>query len=130
MRKFKVVRKWPGGPEVGTVWEYGYGKYQFNEGELEGFVEEVNWPEEFWWIRPNGTILSSFESPSLSMDVLKEFQFLTKESAEKFAKALKEIKSVTVQRGEAGYVFIQEEEWDGGRAKVKDLIDALNDRVK
>ena len=60
-------------------------------------------------------------------------RFRTKESAEKFAKALKDshkLEGIEWGESNSGTFYIQEKGVLDGRAEMEDLIDALNDRVK
>ena len=132
MRKFKVVKMWPGGPGVGSelvvggaeeryCWKNGYpGVYPVNE--LEGFVEEIKKPEEFWVLDRAGSPMPSTLDTLFNI-VPDWLRFRTKESAEKFAKALKELHgqdiacAVIADDAEQGDLLIN-------------VINALNDRVK
>lgn len=142
MRKFIVKKKWPGGPEVGTIGEMGlenvsfaassnYGRWH-TPSELEGFVEEIKEPEEFWFIGTDGLSYNVVAS-ALNLDVIPSWlRFRSKKSAEQFAKALKDShKLETIEYGESysGTLYIQEKGPEDGRAEIEDLIDALNDRV-
>lgn len=144
MRKFKVVKAFPLA-KVGDVleWNESADGYLINgprngttgngstiilqQSALEGFAEEIKEQDEFWYIDTIGEVRNSDWSTDY---VPKWKQFRTKESAEKFRDALEEIKKINVVHGESGYFFLQESDWNGGRTKVKDLVDALNDRVK
>jgi hypothetical protein len=117
MRKFKVVRKWPGGPGVGAIGEMGIENVAFEKSsnygrwhalsELEGFVEEIKDPERFWIVSIAGEVSETGWS-----GVPSYLRFRTKESAEKFRDALKD-----THGAEPKFV------------KVVAMCDALNNRV-
>lgn len=105
MRKFKVTKKWPGGPEVGTVYETDNGKvYPFINGdgwrvmgfaisieELEGFMEEIKEPEEFWVLELDGKVYDQERiKPEDRSDVPDWLRFPTKEHAQAFADWMKD----------------------------------------
>ena len=79
--------------------------------EIEGFVEEVNEPDEFWFVNIDGKVCPS-SWHKWSNEVAQEFRFRTKESAEKFAKALKDSHEVAM----IDFNSV--------------IVSALNDRVK
>jgi ABC-type glycerol-3-phosphate transport system substrate-binding protein len=98
MRKFKVIRKWPGGPEVGSVGEMGVASVFFivdgyrhwhTPEELEGFVEELKEPEEFWFVTTDGMVCPSRSLLYPEDAVSKEFRFPTKEHAQAFADGMR-----------------------------------------
>jgi hypothetical protein len=96
MRKFKVIKKWPGGPEVGSVIPeaQGYnneifiGDNSFPFEDFIGFVEEIKEPEEFWFVELDGKVVSSEQIDDHDC-VAKEFRFPTRESATAFADFMK-----------------------------------------
>lgn len=100
-RKFKTTKAWPGGPEVGTIFSEekcdkfyadGFYGYLFS-GQLEGFVEEIKEPEEFWCVTMDGNVNHKSElcmnKDLVSNFVAKEFRFPTKEHAQAFADFMK-----------------------------------------
>jgi hypothetical protein len=127
MRKFKVIRKWPGGPEVGTVGEMGLENVSFPiaagyrrwhlVSELEGFVEEITEPEKFWFVELDGKVVSSEQIDDHDC-VTTWLRFPTKELAQAFADGMKESFGKRL-------VYWENPECDGFFAKV---IDAINSR--
>lgn len=119
MRKFKVIKSWPGGPYVGdelhedSKGNFGIG-FGYSEKELKGFVEEIKEPEEFWFIELDGIARSQYY-PTCPESIPEWLRFRTKESAEKFAKELKDSHGTQIDR----------EKHD-----TQSIWNALNDRVK
>ena len=93
MRKFKVTKKWPNGPSEGEVLEQhemdkklfsSNNSFAYSEKELQGFVEEIKEPEEFWFVELDGKVVSSEQVDDYD-SVAKEFRFPTEFHAQAFA---------------------------------------------
>lgn len=128
MKKLRTIKPIPGIP-VGSILYYdgtsgvvekkrNYWKIE----DLEGFVEEAKEPDEFWFVYVDGRVLYS-KDHEFSNEVSNEFRFRTKESAEKFAKALKKTK-------ERDSYLSTTSIFEMDKAYIQDILDALNDRVK
>lgn len=98
-KKYRVTKKWPGGPEVGTVGDRygmvdcaevcfeGEDETWFKLNELQGFVEEVKEPEEFWYLNIHGQVDKWIGGVSFSDErfgIPDWLRFKTKEACEKF----------------------------------------------
>lgn len=140
MRKFKVIKKWIGGPEVGTTLnEYSIsttpgelgtddnpmlhedGKMAFYFlHQIKGFVEEMKEPEEFWFLQYNGEVKLGTNDMSDWGVVPNWLRFPTKEHAQAFADFMKNSVgkiniNVTASAGDGAWSFV-------------DFVDALNSR--
>ena len=142
MKKYRITKKWPGGPEVGKEMVADYtekfvtvfsreeremarvlpnGSYYYVD-EIEGFVEEVKEPEEFWFMDEMGDICSGRDDLPGSHDDWKSsipdwLRFKTKEACEKFRDGL------IATHGERSVIGA------GTTPNVHCLVNALNQRV-
>ena len=127
-KKYRVIKKWPLGPNVGAEFETDSdtifpimdenGWQMLNRrikvSELAEYLEEVKEPEEFWFMDEMGDICSCDDWKSSIPDWLR---FKTKEACEKFRDGL------IATHGE--HTFIG----SGTTPYVHCLVNALNQRV-
>lgn len=121
MRKFKVVKKWPAGPEVGEIGEFDTKIVIFRSpfcrwyplSELNGLVEEINEQEGFWFINDFDKVENSVQF-DWSDRIPKHLRFRSKEAAQKFAYALKDSLGINLNKS-----------YDA----IDLIIDSLNDRI-
>ena len=135
-KKYRVIKKWPLGPNVGAEFETDSdtifpimdenGWQMLNRrikvSELAEYLEEVKEPEEFWFMDEMGDICSGRDDLPGSHDDWKSsipdwLRFKTKEACEKFRDGL------IATHGERSVIGA------GTTPYVHCLVNALNQRV-